>query len=472
MFAALADTYLYRIVCRYDTRVARATLCCTAFSWFLFYSSVRTFSNTMEAQLCVVALYYWLGAREPQPAQKTSRDRVIASLLSATAFVVRPTAAIFLAPVIILHLVWTFSKQQQKWTVARGMQVMGGQMALPALAVRGAATVADSVLYGRATCVPLNFFVDNIVHSVAGFYGTHAWHWYATAALPLMLGPSAVLLAAGVRAQHAHRTLPRVLLALALAPVAVYSLLPHKEFRFVLVALYLLMPHCGAGLVALCRKLPGRALAGTLLAAHVALAAFFCGAYQRGPIAVMDALTRAANAANANGANTTNTPVTAVDFLCECHATPFYAYVHTRPGLAGPPFPMRFLDCTPDFAHGLSTARVEDRVFQRSPARFAFDRYVNAANGTPHWALPSHIVSFSTYDAALRPFFQLVGFHPCGSFPHDLSTNVTLFCRRTPVGDDDNDDDDGEDEYNYSNDDLLGIDLDSLFNRASGRDHP
>lgn len=491
VFAAVADTYLYRLVCRYDTRVARATLCCTAFCWFLFYSSVRTLSNTMEAQLSLVALYYWLGARAPQPPATEARDRVLAAALSAAAFVVRPTAAIFLAPVVVLHLVWTFRRpaggsKGAPWTAPRVARVLGVQVALPAGAVLGAATAVDSVLYGRATLVPLNFFLDNIVHSVAGFYGTHAWHWYFTAGLPTMLGPFVVLLAVGVASARARAALPPVLGALALWPVAVHSLLPHKEFRFVLTSLYLLMPYCGAGLVALSRGAGAHASCGRrvaaaarrvlvagLLAGQVVLAHFFCFVYQRGPIAVMDTLTQMARMPAAERAAHGYGAVEAVDFLCECHATPFYAYVHTRPGLTAPPFPMRFLDCTPDFAHNLSTANVEDRVFQRNPAKFAYDRYINAVRGARNTPLPSHIVSFSKYDAALRPFYQLVGYWPCATFPHDLSTNVTLFCRRpAPSGDSDTVEE-GDDDNEDGDTEALDPDLDMLVQLATGRqDHP
>lgn len=492
VFAAVADTYLYRLVCRYDTRVARATLCCTAFCWFLFYCSVRTLSNTMEAQLCVVALYYWLGARSPQPAAAEARARIIAAALSAAAFVVRPTAAIVLAPAVVLHLVWTFRRpaggsKGAPWTAARVARVLGAQVVLPAGAVLAAATLVDSALYGRATLVPLNFFVDNIVHSVAGFYGTHAWHWYFTAGLPTMLGPFVVLLAVGVAAST-RAALPPVLGALALWPVAVHSLLPHKEFRFVLTSLYLAMPYCGAGLVALCRATSApssqpscgqrvraaarRVLVAALLAGQVALAYFFCLVYQRGPVAVMATLTQlarmpaAARAAHGSGA------VEAVDFLCECHATPFYAYVHTRPGLTAPPFAMRFLDCTPDFAHNLSTAAVEDRVFQRNPAKFAYDRYINAVRGARPAPLPSHIVSFSKYDAALRPFYQLVGFAPCATFPHDLTTNVTLFCRQPAPSDNDTVDDDLDDDDDLDYEGALDPDLNAFIRHAAGLDHP
>ena len=120
-------------------------------------------------------------------------------------------------------------------------------------------------------------------------------------------------------------------------------------------------------------------------------------------------------------------PVSAVDFLCECHSTPFYAYVHTRPGLLRePPFPMRFLDCTPDFEHNLSTAAVEDRVFQRDPAAFVRVRYARESRGAE--PLPSHVVTFSRYRDALEPLLRADGYIQCAEYFHDLSTTLLLYC--------------------------------------------
>ena len=514
VLAATADTFLCRIVAKYNENLAKKTMYCIMFSWFLFFCDVRTFSNTMEAQLSVIALYYWLVARDkkndnvPSPvavsgekedddSDKKNKDekpsekpeeekkskkskkakketkpktvkteepadkkkeaetivepsssvtededdalsRMFASALSGLAFVMRPTAAIFFAPVVVLNLYWTFSNRS-KVTFGFVFRVLILQMAMPVLLILAAATAVDSIVYGDFTFVPYNFLYHNVLHSVADFYGTHPWHWYVTQGFPMMLGPFVVLFLIGI---FRPQGLPRVLLFICLWPLAIYSLLKHKEFRFVLTSLYLALPFCAAGLETMrfkgdnlttfqkVRRFLRRAFVVVLFFWEVAMAYVFCFFYQRGPVAVMDTLTELSNMPPKELASHNLTAVQSVLFLCECHSTPYYAYVHTRPGLKRPPFSMRFLDCTPDFAHNLSTENVEDRVFQRNPAKFVFERYVSSVKGQRRQPLPSHIVSFSKYNKDLKGFYEMCGYQPIAVFPHDLESNVTLFHRK------------------------------------------
>ena len=488
VIAAIADTFLFRIVDRYNPRLADLTLYCNAFCWFMFYCDVRTFSNTMEAQLCIIALYYWLAPRESivpdddDSKNKESKDadgkeqceyiddtkgRVLASTLSGLAFVMRPTAAIFLAPVVILHLVWTFkAMKRSKITFGYVFCVLMLQMALPVITVVAISTAVDSVFYGEFTFVPFNFLYHNVLHSVADFYGTHSWHWYFTQGFPFMLGPFVLLFVLGL---FSSQGLPYVLLFLCIWPIAVFSVLKHKEFRFVLTSLYIAMPYCAAGMETLRfkKKLKSRCASVVtkfiswsfvilLFVIQLIAGYFFCYYYQRGPIAVMDTLTEIATMPDFALKQLQLVPVKSVAFLCECHSTPYYAYVHTRPGLTQPPFEMKFLDCTPDFAHNLSTEFVEDRIFQRNPRKFVFDRYVNAVKGHKREELPSYIVSFTKYDKELESFYTLFGYKVCAVFPNDFEGNMTLrflkpepptpnpdspFINRNMFANDDDDDD-------------------------------
>jgi len=456
IFAALADTFLYRIVERYNKSLAKKTVLCDVFCWFIFYCDVRTLSNTMEAQLSVIALYFWLAARdnfvkmkEQQATEDKKEDdkkkeiednklcRILASAISALAFVMRPTAAIFFAPVVVLHLIWTF-KSRTKVTFGYVLRVLVLQMLLPVVAVVGLATVIDTIFYGKFTFVPFNFLYHNVIHSVAEFYGTHSWHWYFTQGFPTMFGPFIILFLVGI---FSSRTaIPRVLLFLCIWPVVIYSFLKHKEFRFIFTSLYLAMPFCAVGLEKLwfniqnptCFKkllsFISRAFVLILFLFQLAMAHLFCFIYQRGPIAVMDTLTEMANMPRKELKKHGLIPIKSVAFLCECHSTPYYAYVHTRPGLQKPPFEMSFIDCTPNF-NGNLTDNVEDRKFRKNPAKYIFDLYVNHVKGQKRQTAPSHIVTFSKYNKDFETFYSIHGYREIAVFPHDLETNVTLLAR-------------------------------------------
>jgi phosphatidylinositol glycan class B len=130
---------------------------------------------------------------------------------------------------------------------------------------------------------------------------------------------------------------------LAAVEIAMYSLPAHKEFRFLLPALQLIMPYCGMGAAALWSsensagpRTRRKAKAGApdwrkgavaaLLLLQVPMTIFFSVFHQRGQVQVMEGLRWGSN--------------DSILFLTPCHTTPFYSYLHH-------PIFMRFLDCSP-----------------------------------------------------------------------------------------------------------------------------
>lgn len=97
-------------------------------------------------------------------------------------------------------------------------------------------------------------------------WGTAPWHWYFTSALPRALGPALPL---ALISPFVARTRP-VLIA-PLAFVALYSFLPHKEVRFIFMAIPLF--NTAAANVAARAWSSGKAMRAVLLAAAVAAAA-------------------------------------------------------------------------------------------------------------------------------------------------------------------------------------------------------
>lgn len=100
-----------------------------------------------------------------------------------------------------------------------------------AISVCGLAII-DSVYYDRFTFTPLNFLVTNL-SSVSLFYGQAPWHYYISQGLPILMNVSIPSFAMGTRnilqrAQHHER----ILLYLIGWTILSYSLLGHKEWRF------------------------------------------------------------------------------------------------------------------------------------------------------------------------------------------------------------------------------------------------
>lgn len=67
IFAALGDLYTYRLSARLSgLKVAHWTLLCQLSSWFIFYTSSRTLTNSTEQVLTSLALYYYPWPGKPK----------------------------------------------------------------------------------------------------------------------------------------------------------------------------------------------------------------------------------------------------------------------------------------------------------------------------------------------------------------------------------------------------------------------
>ena len=78
-------------------------------------------------------------------------------------------------------------------------------------------------------------FLFNTVENRSSEWGTSPWHWYFSTALPKALLPAALaLLGVGVWYERGRAA---TLIGPSLLFVAIYSVLPHKELRFIFHAI-------------------------------------------------------------------------------------------------------------------------------------------------------------------------------------------------------------------------------------------
>jgi GPI mannosyltransferase 3 len=104
-------------------------------------------------------------------------------------------------------------------------------------------TAIDCYMYGRFIITPWEFVKLNVFEGIGSSYGTHKWYWYFTAGLPTVLGIGTIVFVLSTVEVIRHRKLHEyqtVLLISIACTLCVYSLIPHKEFRFVLQ----LLPFC------------------------------------------------------------------------------------------------------------------------------------------------------------------------------------------------------------------------------------
>ncbi|KAG6041558.1 hypothetical protein E4U41_003574 [Claviceps citrina] len=182
----------------------------------------RTLPNMFAFGLTTLSLAFLL---PPQAA--TSRLKQAVSILTFSAVVFRAELAILLATTS-LHLLLT-RRLSMRDLAAVGLASFAGALAI--------SVPVDSYFWQRLVWPELSGFYFNAVRGQSSGWGTSPWHYYFTSALPrLLLNPLALPLVAFSLLHPALAPRTRAFLGPCLAYVAIYSLQPHKETRFVFYA--------------------------------------------------------------------------------------------------------------------------------------------------------------------------------------------------------------------------------------------
>lgn len=208
--------------------------------------------------------------------------------------------------------------------------------------------------------VPWTFIYTNIVQSIAIFYGTHPFHWYISQGLPLMLFTFIPLTLYGLYQHSATTTTTtstttRAMVQLVGWVVAVYSLLSHKEFRFLYPIFPLLMIFTAHGLALFWQRRPPALMKWILVVglffSQVALALYVSLWHQRG---VMDVMTWLSTQPRSAG------------FLMPCHSTPWLSSLHGVPTMGH----LWFLTCEPPLNNNSDNNLDQADLFYDDPPAF------------------------------------------------------------------------------------------------------
>ncbi|KAK9762674.1 glycosylphosphatidylinositol anchor biosynthesis [Basidiobolus ranarum] len=411
-FAALLDLYTYKTANRiFGSITAKFTLFCSIISWFNFFCSTRLLANSLEASLTIMALYYWpftnLIANLPHEVWLKQLSKALS--LAVLACVLRPTTVVIW---IFLGLVLLVKKANYFLPIIYRVITIG------ALGVAGMVTI-DYGFYGEWILVPYNFYDFNVTRNISLFYGSHPWHWYLSQGLPIISTTFIPFWIYGaIKSKH------RELFFAAIWVSFGYSLLGHKEFRFIYIILPILLMYSGHGLAYLVtnkwRSYKVHLLLFLVLT-NVPMAIYMSQVHQRGVVDVMDYLKQEAHRTDSNG----QSPLKDIGFLMPCHSTPYYAHLHKN-------INMWFITCQPPL--NLTSAndyKDESDVFYEDPLGFLNTNF--EPNGSRKW--PSHLVLFEALVEQIRPKLAAHGYHECArifnSHFHDDSRRngaVLVYC--------------------------------------------
>ncbi|KAI9094833.1 Alg9-like mannosyltransferase family-domain-containing protein [Phlyctochytrium arcticum] len=372
-FSCLTDVYTYYVARRlYGKITASRALTLSVVSWYNFFCGVRTFSNSLEVPLQMMALYYW--PLNPGKATKS----ILALGIAAVACITRPTSAITWVYLACRTMSLGTVRQNTSF-LAQALMVGAGAMIL--------SVGIDYLFFGKWTIVLLNFLRWNLAKNISIFYGSHPWHWYLTQGLPLVTITQLPLLLLHVFRQPRRTSADRFLENLMIWVIGVYSLMAHKEFRFIFPVVPLMnirAASAASSLYAGLSKGVKQIVIGAIVLINVLLALYLSMVHQRGVVDAMHWLRREVDAGRVRDAVV----------LMPCHSTPFYSVLHRD-------IPLRFLTCEPpnDMTSTESGQTYQDEadVFYNDPAAFS-ERYFQTSGPTEWKSVPGQNYALETYN--------------------------------------------------------------------------
>ncbi|XP_035299697.1 GPI mannosyltransferase 3 isoform X4 [Cricetulus griseus] len=430
-----------------NQQVARWVFFCQLCSWFTWYCCTRTLTNTMETALTAIALFYY-----PLEGSR-SMNSVKYSLLVALACIVRPTALIPWVPLLFRH----FYREQRKLCLVLHHLLPVGFITF------SLSLIIDRIFFGQWTLVQFNFLKFNVLQNLGTFYGSHPWHWYFSQGFPVVLGTHLPFFIHGcfLAPRRLH-----ILLLTVLWTLLVYSMLGHKEFRFIYPVLPFCMVFCGPGnrskvglwsyayenytILRATKKTyvwwdltgynqtcgaapykkimdlsPGYSLAhlkawrkaavSFLLLSNVLLALYTGLVHQRGTLDVMNHIQQACP----RGPDPASVSVL---IMMPCHSTPYYSHVHC-------PLSMRFLQCPPDLT-GKTQYLDEADMFYLNPLSWLQQEFRSNAS------LPTYLVTFSVLEKEIYAFLTSGSYERTAIFFHThwpegrIGSHVHVYERR------------------------------------------
>lgn len=319
--AYLGDVLVYQFAYSVSRsrRTARVALLLSLLSSWNWFFATRAFLNSLEALASTAAMALW--PWRVSGAAVRGRPLFAAVFLGGLSCFIRPTNAVLWALLGARLL-------GQASAVSRACLVAVLSAAVLGLFAAGmVSAVADRMFYGFWTFPVANFVVFNVVRNLLLFYGSAPWHFYFFQAWPLMLMGYLPLFAV---AMWNYRK--SVFAALVVLVTAAFSLLSHKEVRFLQPLFPMMLVLCAYAAVRMWRhKSPlTAAVAASLMFLNIGAAVFFTHVNERGALDVVEWIA-------------SDTSITLVGFLTPCHSTPWHSVLH-RPDLVETSW---FLTCEP-----------------------------------------------------------------------------------------------------------------------------
>ncbi|KAF8568980.1 hypothetical protein P879_04606 [Paragonimus westermani] len=450
VLAALTDLHLYRLASVLSGPIiAKWTLFHQVFNWFTFFCAPRTLANSVEWALTVIGLanFPWQIFCEAPIKQVHSWTDGRFVFAAVVCCLIRPTATLIWIPVCLFHLYHSYRLSSNKRASKRLHQSSLIATVTKIYCFIGITSIVfscllDRVYFGHWTINQWNFVRFNLLTDGSHVYGVHSWHWYLSNGVPAMLWTQVPFTLIGMfiswtcdlSSQHTQQRKgvnivswshslstdvairsSRFLCVICVWTFFCYSLLGHKEFRFLFPLLPLLMYFCGIGTNWLVTRIPSqrwitttRCLALFVVFTHFPLALYTSLIHQRGTLDALSALHK--TIVHGKFDLPQNIRITA---LMPCHSIPSVGYMHLNVSFDQ-------LACDPDLTGWFDGAQGhldEADHFYLNPTAWLLNKYKRSVTSRPHFIVMfTHL--FEAYPSVRNLLMHQWDYHECGRYFH------------------------------------------------------
>ncbi|TDZ61676.1 GPI mannosyltransferase 3 [Colletotrichum trifolii] len=446
VIAATGDWYTWQLAVKLygaDSSTSWFALFMSMFSPFQWYCSTRTFSNSLETTLTIMALNYWpwelLGEcrpvkENPKPTQSilhtpgTLHGLRISLLLAAIAILLRPTNILIWATVAVATVTRPLVSPRSVLTPQIILILIREALVCGTLALC-LSLASDRFYFGEWAFPPYKWLYFNISQSLAVFYGRNDWHYYLSQGLPLLSITYLPFVLASFynppsTASKFRSLAIKTLTASIYVMIASLSLISHKEVRFIYPLLPILHVLAASPLANFYTspassptpqtplpkpRLRHKNLLTVSLVVHALLSFFLTLLHQPAPLSVLTYLRTSYARLHPTSPVTSPLPSkysSSVDplfvlFLTPCHSTPWRSHLH-HPSLRA-----RALTCepplhtAPNSPERLNYRDEADRFYDDPQTFLATEIWPAAANNVSRY-----IVGFEGIEPWLHAFFS------------------------------------------------------------------
>lgn len=396
LVAATGDYYLYHLMETMHPSLSSRKNFAKLVSYLSFFSAwnwycwCRSFANSIELTMTIIALYYFKNG-----------DYSFSLIIAAFNCIIRPTNAI----IWLFYFPGVFLKFPKLIIIAL----------LTAAAVIGLDAIVNYYFYLGFKLPLWQFFKFNVSDSLSSFYGISRVDFYFLQAIPILLLNYLPFFLYGIAITQWSESK-----TLCLFYLLVFTAIPHKEFRFIYPLMPFLLMYSASGITKISSKVSIRFMKVIMvltISTSIGISYYFSQIHEQGELQIPTTLRNLI----LEDTNHAEYRKSSIGFLTPCHSTPFQSHFHLNDAVVD----IWFLTCEPplkkNLKPGVSIQDYQDEsdYFYNDPAGFMRDNFpldmdpsfpaIKTAQWPHQW--PQYLVFFENLWDSNYEFQEMISSH-------------------------------------------------------------